>query len=243
MRETDGNAGGRVGLWLVLLLLLLGAAAFAAWRLVDALGEGAANISSQVKQAKPMPDVNTETLSQVSGALPRARLARCRKCQQWHGFGGAKRRISVSGRYRPVVRLALYNQGGFAISAAKISLSLLLDGEESPFARAEALDIPFDGRVLLPGESLIADLAVEDETWLDEAVRSAAQRRVLAQVVFVNDADRDNIDYPQTGAGVYLKQVGEDWGGAPAQQAWDAASEAEEDGATADAEPIIKEQP
>ncbi|UOP04855.2 hypothetical protein [Conchiformibius kuhniae] len=242
MRETDGNAGGRVGLWLVLLLLLLGAAAFAAWRLVDALGEGAANISSQVKQAKPMPDVNTETLSQVSGALPPP---------DWHVAENVSSGTDLAvqkGEFlyrdgRPVVRLALYNQGGFAISAAKISLSLLLDGEESPFARAEALDIPFDGRVLLPGESLIADLAVEDETWLDEAVRSAAQRRVLAQVVFVNDADRDNIDYPQTGAGVYLKQVGEDWGGAPAQQAWDAASEAEEDGATADAEPIIKEQP
>lgn len=223
--EEDGGSEFKAVLLWTVFFLLLAAAGYAGWYVVSRLEAGAENIQSQVQQVKPRTDVNTFTLSQVSDSVPA-------EWQQVSTSVSSGTDLAVQKgefAYRdgmPVVRVAVYNQGGFAISAAQISLSLLLDGSNEPFAQIQAVPVPLSG-VLLPGDSVIADIPVDDPAWRDDAVRLAEHRRVLAQVVFVNDADRDNIDYPQTDAGVYLKQVENDWGAQFAEEGAPSESEAE----------------
>ncbi|RRD91234.1 hypothetical protein [Conchiformibius steedae] len=238
--EDGGSEFKSVLLWTV-FFLLLGAAGYGGWYVVSGLGQSAENIQSQVEQAKPRSDVNTFTLSQVSGAVPAEWQQVSESVSSGTDLAVQKGEFAYRDG-RPVVRVAVYNQGGFAISAAQINLSLLLDGSNEPFAQVQAVPVPLSG-VLLPGDSVIADIPVDDPAWRDEAVRLAGQRRVLAQVVFVNDADRDNIDYPQTDAGVYLKQVENDWGAQYAEESLPSESEAEASSAEFDETAGVEDVP
>lgn len=111
---------------------------------------------------------------------------------------------------RPQVRLALYNTGHFTVQSVAVTLALLLNQDKDAVAKEIAIPIVFE-QPLLAGANAVVSVPIVSDTWGSEEVRAAQSRRVWAQVVAVSDADRDNVDYPQTGAGVYVKQTANDW--------------------------------
>lgn len=118
---------------------------------------------------------------------------------------------------QPTVRLAVHNRSRFPITAVAINLSLVLNDEQEANAKAENIPYSFS-TPLLPNADFIIQIPVADDAWRTEQVQNATQRRVWAQVVSVSDGDRDNIDYPQTSVGVFVKQTVNDWSVAPIAQ-------------------------
>lgn len=115
---------------------------------------------------------------------------------------------------QPTVSMALHNRSHFTITAAAVSLSLFLNDEKEPIA--SAIGIPITLREpLLPQSDVVVSVPVVGEDWQQDAVRMAQSRRVLAQIISVNDGDNQNVEYQQNGQSVYLKQIGNDWTGSP----------------------------
>lgn len=111
---------------------------------------------------------------------------------------------------QPLVKIALQNRSHFTISAVSVSLSLLLDDVKEPAASEVGIPIALT-QPLLPNEEVVISVPVSGGEWQGEMVRAAQSRRVLAQIIAVSDADQQNVEYPQTGKSVYLKQTGNDW--------------------------------
>ncbi|AUX60793.1 hypothetical protein [Simonsiella muelleri] len=111
---------------------------------------------------------------------------------------------------QPVIRIALHNRGGFAISSAAVSLSLFLDDAKEAVANAVGVPILFN-KPLLPEEDTVVSVPVSGDLWQNENVRRASSRRVLVQIISVSNGDNENAEYTQTSQGVYLTQTGNDW--------------------------------
>lgn len=111
---------------------------------------------------------------------------------------------------QPVIRIALYNHGNFAISAISVSLSLFLDSDKEAVANAVGIPIVLS-QPLLPEEQAIVSVPVSGEMWQSDMVRRARLRRILVQIISVSNADNQNAEYSQTSQGVYLKQTANDW--------------------------------
>lgn len=111
---------------------------------------------------------------------------------------------------RPIIHLKIHNQAAFATNQVFIRLSLWLD--QAKKAVGEAVIVPVALKApLLSGQSQTIELTVDDEKWLNEAVRQAKVRRVMAQVVGVSDANTSGMDYPQTSKAVVLSQSANHW--------------------------------
>lgn len=197
-------------LWGALVAFFV-AVGYFSWQFVSNMKHGAESAQEKV-QATDISNINSFTLSQASDD------SIVTPDWQAHEVISSGSDLAVQqGEFsyrngQPFVRLALYNQGGFSVTGAMINLALFLDGSDEAVAESVALPVPFNGAILTVGERMIVDIPVSGDAWTDEQVRLAQSRMVLAKVVSVSDGDRDNVDYPQTDAGVYLKQVVNDWG-------------------------------
>lgn len=197
--------------WITGILAVVGAAGYGGWRIVKTLEDGAEKLAAPAKAVKPPPDINSFNLSQTVQKPP----AQGGTSPLWQTPQSASSGEDVkirAGEFNfaegAQVRLLLQNQGGFPVTAASVRLALYLDDADDPSAEVLDLALPLGG-VLENGEEREITLPLpRGDDWQAAQLLTAAKRRLLVQILSVADGSNENTEYPQTGAGVLLKQTG-----------------------------------
>lgn len=109
----------------------------------------------------------------------------------------------------PQVKLALFNQGQFTAGGVFLRLSLYIDGNQL-IGEPVMMQAEFN-QALSVGQNTQTSLVINNQAWQTRMVAEAKNRRLVAQIIAVNDKDNGGADYPQTSAGVLLRQTANDW--------------------------------
>lgn len=195
-------------------VILFGGTAYLGYRFIQDVSRSAAQIDSNVAPANASGiPVNDATLtgspdSGFSGSLSQLQAAP-------EGISSGQDVVVQAGEFAyqhgmPHIQLALNNQGQFTVGGVFVRLSLYLDGNQEPIGEPVIIQAALNAP-LASGQSTHTSLSVNDEAWRSRSVAEAKSRRVVAQIVGVNDQDNGGVDYPQTSAGVLLRQTANDW--------------------------------
>lgn len=200
-------------------LLLTAVAAFGVtgylgYRFIRDVSSSAEHIRSQVEPpVSGQVAVNSETLSAGQGSSAAVAFDPVQPPSAGISSGqdvvvGAGELVYQNGL--PLVRMKLVNQGGFTASGLFVSFALYLDNANDAVAKVIGVPVPL-ATPLAAGAETVVSVPIDGADWRTPTVARAQKRRVLAQVVGVSDGDRDHVDYPQTGAGVFLSQTQNNW--------------------------------
>ncbi|XXQ67441.1 hypothetical protein ACKLNO_07350 [Neisseriaceae bacterium B1] len=195
-------------------VILFGGTGYLGYRFIQDVSRSAEQIDSNVSptNASGIP-INDATLtgspdSGFSGSLSQLQPAP-------EGVSSGQDVVVQAGEFgyqhgTPQIQLALNNQGKFNVSGVFVQLNLYLDGSKEPIGEPVIVQAALNEPLPI-GQSTRTSLTVSNEAWRSSAVATAKSRRVVAQIVGVTDQDNGGMDYPQTSAGVLLRQTANDW--------------------------------
>lgn len=196
------------------VVILFGGTGYLGYRFIQDVSRSADNIQANVTpvQSSDLP-VNNQTLSMQNQMASAVDLSQLQPAQDGVSSGQDVAVKAGDFAYQhgvPQVRLALVNQGGFTVGGVFVRLNLYLDGSE------QAVGEPVIVQTTLPtplavGQETQTQWQIDEPAWRSAAVAEAKSRRVVAQIVGVNDKDSGGMDYPQISKGVLLRQTKNDW--------------------------------
>lgn len=192
------------GVWALVAVALFAAVGFVGYQFIQAVSSSADGIVSNVSPQEALPEIvlgasggfvagNNPLLPPADGASSSG--------EDLVVHAGD---FSIAAQ-ETLVRLDVYNQGGFQAGGAYVNMSLIDAASGAVAAQVVGVPVPWQG-VLPAGAKRVVYLSVHDAAWQAAVQDRAKAWRVQVQIVGVHDADHDNIDYPQMSRAVVLGQ-------------------------------------
>lgn len=205
--------------WLlvVCVLTVFAATAVVGINFIMSVERSASDINTQVPSNKPHLPMNDLSLSPSSSAVgsgaDNMNFAVNPALNAATSEGNDVAIVRGEFAYRagaPDVQIVLKNQGRFPIKAIHVNAILRLNGKPDNVAQDVAIPIVLP-QILYADETVRVDVPVAHDAWVSETVAQAQSRQVLVQVVSVSGGEEEDMDYPQIGDAVLLKQIVNDW--------------------------------
>lgn len=198
----------------VVILAVFAFMGYLGYRFIQQASESASGMSNQLAKPVNPVNINNDNLYRFDNKV----IALNQQTTLWkneQGFSTGEdihiERGEFDYRTEPKIRLSLLNQSNFTATSMYISIKLFINGEtQTPAAEVLGLPVTFSAPLAASEKSIETVLLPKDGAWNNPAIQHARQRRLLVQIVSVNDGDHDDVDYPQTSSGVWLRQVGGD---------------------------------
>lgn len=201
---------------IVIVLMLFIFMGYMAYKFIQQASESAAGMTNQLSKPNHSIDINNDNLYHSDNKV----IAFNQQTTLWkneQGFSTGEDIRIERGEFdystEPKIRLSLLNQSNFTATSMYISIKLFINGEtQTPIAEVLGLPVTFSAPLASSEKSIETILLPKDKAWNNQEIQNAQQRRIFVQIVSVNDGDHDDVDYPQTSGGVWLRQVIENKG-------------------------------